>query len=616
MDVELAEIRDFLAQHAPFDALPEEVLDGLPARCTLRYARRGSAILRAGGRGDRLWVVRSGAVDITDEGRLVDRLGAGGCFGMSALVERGPIRYDATAREDSLLITLPQADFDELAAAHPAVAVHFAATHHGRIRTALGQLQQPRAGSAVFRTAVRDLLRSAPVSTGPQTTIAEAVRQMTEAGVSSILVMEQGRLLGILTDRDLRRRVVAAGTPTDRPVREVMTLHPVTISSEALALEVMLEMTGRNIHHLPVVDAEGEVVGLVTTTDLVRLERSNPVYLVTDLAKAPDVEAVVGLAARIPRIIEQLVSEDATAEDVGRVATALTDAVTVRVLQLAEAELGPAPAAWAWVALGSAAREELTLRGDQDHALVLADEADPEDPWWAAVAERVTAALEACGLERCDGDVMATNPRWRKRVPEWRAQFARWAHEPQPDAVLWAAIFYDMRAVHGDADLVARLREEVVAMGARSDLLLAHLAGQAARMRPPIGFFRGFVLEDAGEHRDTLDIKRGISAIVQLARVHALRAGATALPTGARLAAARARGVLAAESAVDLADAHELMSYLRLQHQVAQVRDGRRPDNHLDPELLSSLDRRHLRDAFQIVRQAQHGLSTRLPQVT
>lgn len=573
-------------------------------------------MLHAGGRGDRLWVVRSGAVDITDEGRLVDRVGAGGCFGMSALVERGPIRYDATAREDSLFITLPQADFDELTRANPEVGVFFAATHHGRIRTALGQLQQPRTGSAVFRTAVADLLRSAPVSTGPQVTIAEAARRMTEAGVSSILLMEEDRLVGILTDRDLRRRVVAAGTPTDRPVREVMTLDPVTISSQALALEVMLEMTGRNIHHLPVVDAEGQVVGLVTTTDLVRLERSNPVYLVTDLAKARDVDAVVGLADRIPRIVEQLVTEDATAEDVGRVATALTDAVTVRVLELAEAELGPAPAPWAWVALGSAAREELTLRGDQDHAMVLADEADPEDPWWGAVAERVTDALEACGLERCDGDVMATNPRWRKRVQDWQVQFARWAHEPQPDAVLWAAIFYDMRAVHGDAELVRRLRDEVVTRGSRSDLLLAHLAGQAARMRPPIGFFRGFVLEDAGEHRDTLDIKRGISAIVQLARVHALRAGATALPTGARLAAARARGVLAVESAVDLADAHELMSYLRLQHQVAQVRDGRRPDNHLDPESLSSLDRRHLRDAFQIVRQAQHGLSTRLPQVT
>lgn len=616
MDVELAEVRDFLAEHPPFDTLPAEVLDSLPARCSLRYARRGTTVLRAGERNDRLFVVRSGAVDISDDGVLVDRVGAGGCFGMSALIERAPTRYDVTAREDTLLLTLPQEHFDELVVAHPAVAVHFAATHHGRIRTALSQLQQPRRGSAVFRTSVRDLPRVPPVVASPDVTITEAARIMAQEGVSCLLLREDERLVGIITDRDLRRRVLAVGLSPDRPVREVMTPDPVTVSSRALALEVMLEMTGRNIHHLPVVDESGALVGLVTTTDLVRLERSNPVYLVTDLARQQDVAGVVTLAGRIPRVVDQLVGEDASAEDIGRVATALTDAVTVRLLELAEAELGPAPGRYAWVALGSAAREELALGGDQDHALVLADDVDPSDPWWAALAERVTAGLEAVGFERCEGDVMATNPQWRMTASQWRTRFARWAHEPQPEAVLQAAIFYDMRALHGETSLVERLRAEVVPMGGRSELLLAHLTGQATRMRPPIGFFRGFVLEDAGEHRDTLDIKRGIAAVVQLARVHALRAGSLALPTTARLTAAHARGVIGAETARDLVDALELMSYLRLRHQVEQVRDGVRPDNRIDPHRLGSLDRRHLRDAFAIVRAAQHGLSTRLPQVT
>jgi CBS domain-containing protein len=615
MEVELAEIRDFLAAHPPFDSLPGEVLDDLPSRCALRYARRGSVVLRAGRTNDRLFVVRSGAVDITDGHRLVDRVGSGGSFGMSALIEHAPTRYDVTAREDTLLITLPQEDVDELVSSHPAVAVHFAATHHDRIRTALGQLQQPERGSAVFRTSVRDLLRVPPVLAPPDVTITQAARAMADAGVSSLLVMEGERLVGILTDRDLRRRVLAAEVPPDRPVREVMTERPVTVRAGALALEVMLEMTGRNIHHLPVVDEDDRVVGLVTTTDLVRLERSNPVYLVTDLARQPDVAGVVRLAYRIPRIVDQLVSEDASAQDIGRVTAALTDAVTVRLVQLAEAELGPPPGSYCWVALGSAAREEQALGGDQDNALVLAEDADPSDPWWAAFAERVVSGLEACGRERCPGDIMATNPTWRKTVRDWRAQFARWSHEPEPEAVLWAAIFYDMRAVHGDTALVDGLREEVVALGSRSQLLLAYLTGQAARHRPPIGFFRGFVLEDAGEHRDTLDIKRGIAAIVQIARVHALRAGSPALSTTERLAAARARGVLSAEAATDLADALELLSYLRLRHQAAQARDGLPPDNRIDPARLGSLDRRHLRDAFQIVRTAQHWLSTRLPQV-
>lgn len=623
MDVELAEIRDFLVQHPPFDALPEDVLVDLPRRMSVSYVRRGRTILEAGGHNEHLYLVRSGAADLTDDGRLVDRLGAGEGFGMSGLVEHAPTRYQVTAHEDTLLLTLPQQDFDELIARHPAVGVHFAAAHHGRIKTALGQLQSSHRGSAVLRTSVSDMLRADPVACAPEETIAHAARVMTEAGVSSLLVMEGERLVGIVTDRDLRSRVVAAGVDTDRPVREVMTADPVTAPAEALALEVMLEMTGRNIHHLPVVDVAGQVLGMVTTTDLVRLERSNPVYLVTDLAKAEDVDAVVERARRIPGVVGQLVAEDATAQDIGRVVAALVDAVTARLIELArarvEAEHGPAPARWAWVALGSAAREEMGLSGDQDHALVLADGADGDHPWWAALAEIVTDGLERVGLERCDGDVMATNPRWRNTVAQWRELAARWAHEPRPEAVLWAAIFFDMRTVGGSdedvAEIVEGLRAEMVTLAARSDLLLAHLARQAARMRPPIGFFRGFVLEDAGEQGATLDIKRGVAAIVQIARVHALRSRSTALSTQARLQAAVAAGQLAAETATDLEDAFELMSYLRLRHQAEQVAAGTRPDNKIDPRGLSGLDRRHLRDAFQIVRSAQQGLLARLPRV-
>ncbi|MGO0575343.1 DUF294 nucleotidyltransferase-like domain-containing protein [Ornithinimicrobium panacihumi] len=615
MDVELAEVRDFLASHAPYDELPEAVLAQLPARCSLSYARRGTLILRAGTPNDRLYVVRSGAVDITDEGQLVDRVEAGGSFGMSALIERAPTRYDVTAREDTLLITLPQADFDELIAGQPQVALHFAATHHRRIKAALSQLQQHHRGSAVLKTSVRDMVRMPPVTAGPGLSITEVAQIMATEGTSSLLVMEGERLVGIVTDRDLRRRVLAACVDPARPVAEIMTKDPITLPDVALAFEAMLEMTGHNIHHLPILGPDGKVTGLVTTSDLVRLEHSSPVYLVTDLQRQVDVDGVVGQARRIQGVVTQLVDEDATAEDIGRVATALNDAVTVRLIQLAEADLGPAPAAWAWAALGSAARDEQGLGGDQDHALVLADDADPDDPWWAALAEGVTAGLEAAGLPRCDGDVMATNPQWRMTVGRWREQFARWSHEPEPDAVLWAAIFYDMRALHGDASLVRTLREEVVPMAAGSERLLAHLTGQAARMRPPIGFFRGFVLEDAGEHRDTLDVKRGIAAIVQIARVHALRAGSTALSTSARLATARERGLISPETAADLLDAHELLSYLRIRHQAGQVRAGERPDNYLDPKALGSLDRRLLRDAFGIVRSAQQGLAARVPQV-
>jgi CBS domain-containing protein len=206
---------------------------------------------------------------------------------------------------------------------------------------------------------------------------------------------------------------------------------------------------------------------------------------------------------------------------------------------------------------------------------------------------------------------MATNPRWRLTVADWRRQFARWSHEPDPEAVLHAAVFHDLRHLAGER----RLADEVHAysVATASPLLLGHLSRQALAMRPPLGFFRGLVVERHGEHRDTLDIKRPISAVVQLARIHALRAGSPALSTRARLQAAAEVGVIDPGAAAELLDALELMSYLRLHHQTAQGRLGQSPDNHLAPADLTDRQRRHLKDAFEIVRAAQQHLSRTLP---
>ncbi|HYJ26569.1 MAG TPA: DUF294 nucleotidyltransferase-like domain-containing protein [Nocardioides sp.] len=613
MEVELAEVRDFLAGHAPFDRLPGSELAALPRRCTIRYARRGSVVLDVGDRGDGLYVVRSGAVEVRDEtAELVDRVGTGETFGMSSLLEHRPTRYRCTAVEDTLLLVLESAAFDELSQAHPDFATFFAATHHARLSRAIGNLQRATSGSTALGTRVGDLVTREPVTTTPAASVRDAAAAMSVAGVSCVLVVEHLALVGIVTDRDLRNRVLAADLPTVSPVRSVMTPDPVTLSADALAFEALLEMVSRDIHHLPVVDETGRPVGLVTTTDLVRLENANPVYLAAAIGGQTTLAGVVAEAPGIHAVLGQLVERDVSAADVSRVATALGDAVRRRVVALVEEDLGAPPVPYSWVVLGSAAREEEGFTADQDHAIVLgAEPGEAGDAWFAALAERVTTALEQCGWPRCPGDVMATNPAWRLTVPQWRARFAGWSREPQPEAVLHSAVFHDMRHLAGDRGLTEQVHLASVATA--SPRLLGHLSRQALSMRPPLGFFRGLVLERHGEHRDTLDIKRPIAAVVQLARIHALRSGSPALSTRRRLAAAAAAGTIDDDTATELTDALELMSYLRLHHQAAQARAGRTPDNNLRPADLTQRQRRHLRDAFEIVRSAQQRLSSTLP---
>ncbi|GAA6525409.1 DUF294 nucleotidyltransferase-like domain-containing protein [Intrasporangium sp. DVR] len=605
-DVDIPEVTDFLAEHAPFAAVPREELDRLGRRLTVRYARRGTHLMSVGKGNDEVFVVRSGAVQITDEnGSLVERGGEGTGFGTTAL-GGSPSRFDVVAIEDCLLFVMSSEVFRELADHHPAVRDFFSEQREARLRHALVSLPQQDRHSAVLQTRLRDLLRRDPITTTGGATIREAAELMAREQVSSLLVVEGDRLTGIVTDRDLRTRVLAAGLETTQPVSAIMTPDPVTASPDALAMELILEMTSRNIHHMPVVEGR-RPLGMLTSTDLMRLERANPIHLVGDVAKAKDLAALVLLSQRLPRIVDQLVHEDATADGIGRIVTAVGDAIEKRLITLAEQGLGPPPVPYAWIVLGSQARLEQGPGSDQDNALVLSDEVAPEQlEWFESLASFVVEGLVACGYPRCPGGIMASNPEWRQPLRDWKRMFARWINEPTPEAVLRSAIFFDLRLVHGERSLVNALHAHVAALAPRSGRFLAHLARNAAHNEPPLGFFRGFVLERKGEHKDRLDLKRGgVHAIVEIARVQSLSKGLPQVNTLSRISAAANAGALAPETAADLHDAFEFIRYVRLLHQARQLREGQDCDSFVSPDELSSFEKRHLRDAFHIVRSAQ-----------
>lgn len=615
VDVELTEIRDFLAAHAPFEVLPAAELRELPREFSVEYFRRGRPIISLGRDNHHLYLVRSGAVDIhDDQGMLVERAGVGDTFGSMTLVLGNPSTFSVTALEDTLVLSLPEEQFRRLASAHPEFEQFFDIQRAHRMRGAVAKLQSSGTTSAMLKTNVRDLVRRAPIVTTSGATIRDAARTMRDHGASSLLVVDGQDLVGILTDRDLRNRVLAEGVSPLAPVDEVMTRDPVTADASSLAFEVLLEMVGRNIHHLPLVEG-GVPIGVVTTTDLMKMVQASPIYLVGDIEKQRDTLGVATAAARLPAVVESLVAQDATAEDIGRVVTAIGDSIERKLLALAQADLGPAPVPFAWLALGSRARMEQALAADQDNALLIADEATETDmAWFESLASWMSAALVQAGYPLCPGEVMATNPKWRLRLKDWRREFATWLSEPVPDAVLAASIFFDMRPVGGDHTLFTKLQRKILKRSPESKRFLAHLAKAATLNEPPLGFFRGFVVAKEGEHRDTLDIKRGgVGAVVELARVHALALGSPAVNTHGRLAAAAAGGILSEERAADLADAFEFISYVRLRHQAAQVRAGKPVDNHVNPEHLGSFDRRHLREAFGIVRAAQSSMASLYP---
>ena len=614
MDVELVEVRDFLARCAPFDDLPASVLDRLPARLTQRYHRRGSVIVDAGQSNDTLHIIRTGAVEVCDpEGTLLDTRDEGDCFGYSTLVHGGASRYRMDAVADTLLLEMPRETFDELAEKFPSIRDFFG-ERSDRIREDLASARVAAAGGDALGTPVGELLTRDAVTTGPDTSIRDAARIMTDRRVSALLVVEDEVVTGIFTDRDLRSKVVAAGADPAAAVSTIMTPDPVSVDVRTRAFDATLLQIDRGVHHLPVCD-NGAPVGMVTTGDLLRLAQADPVYLAARISRAPDTETVAALSRRLPEIVGEFVRRGTAPQDIGRVITATADAATRRLLVLAEDELGSPPVPYCWVGLGSQARGEMGVASDQDNALVLADDAATVpggDEYFAALAERVCGGLDRAGFPLCPGEVMASNPAWRHTTSGWMRRVADWVGAPEPEPMVHAQVFFDLRAVHGDRALLEPIRRDMLARARANARFQAHLARIACEWQPPLGFFRGLVVARRGEYRNTLEIKAGgIAPVVQIARLHALAAGADEVATLDRLDAAAVAGVVARGDAENLAEAFRFLRGLAYRHHARQIAEGHEQDNNVDPSTLSTKDRHRLRAAFRIIAGAQDALALR-----
>ncbi len=614
MDIELVEIRDFLAGHPPFDQLPAAVLDHLPKELSVRYLRRGTPFPPQDAERDYLYIVRKGAVEMRNQSEeLVGKFGDGDLCPSPCISGNIDDRFKAVTVEDSLFYLIPCERLYELWRRYPAFARHFNQSVQERLRGALEVIQaSPRIGAGLMTVEVAKLISRPPVHVPPATTIREAAQLMTRERVSSLLIIEDRRLVGIITDRDLRSRCIAEGLPWDHPVSEIMTRKLHKTAKDTPVFDALITMTRLNVHHLPVVDSQG-VMGVISNSDLIRYQAANSVYLVGDVNKCETVEGIAQTCAYLPELQVQIVASGATGYHVGQTISSVTDAVTKRLIELAEAEFGAAPVPYVWLAVGSQARREQTVHSDQDHALLLSDEVRPEhEPYFEKLARFVSDGLNACGFIYCPGDVMATNPKWRKPYRVWRHYFDTWVARPDRKALMLASNFFDMRAVSGDEGLYDRLHIDVSRQIQKNKIFLAYLAANALHNRPPLGFFRNFVLIGDGNHAQTLDLKhRGVIPVIDLARVYALSAGLPEINTVERLRAAAEAGVLSQEGAANLEDAFEFIATVRVRHQALQIKNGEKPDNYIKPEELSALERGHLKDAFSVISTMQNALSQR-----
>jgi CBS domain-containing protein len=620
------DVAGFLGSRPPFDAVEADDLARVAAVTETEVSPRGKTIFPQGaGPVEYLWMVRSGSVEVIHDGRVLDLLGPGELFGHASMISGLPTGFEARAAEDTVCYRIP-ADVMRPLLARPDVLRYVVRSIVDR--TVPTVQADPRSDPVQSRVAT--LIRTPPLVCPGSEPIREAAKRMTAEGASAVLV-PHGDTFGIVTDRDLRSRMIAAGLSPDAPVSAIMTEPAYTVTADRLGGDVLLDMLERNVHHIPVLSPAGQVLGVVDDGDLVAAEGRKPLLLRRAIALAESPADLAAAAAGLDPMIIALHDARVAAEHVAAVRSVVLDALTRRLVELAVRDAGAPPVPFTWFALGSLARREVVPSSDVDSALAWGDESGgpaasgPEvasreagqvTGYLGRVAQAVDEGLRACGMSPDAHGASAANPLFARSLASWHRAARSLSEDPtQEKALILVSVITDSRPVWSTRGPVTSGLWE-----ARPDPdqpnspdLLRLLARFALSFRPPTGFLRDFVVEHSGERRGQLDIKHGgLIPIVDLARWAGMAAGVASASTLERLHAAEAAGTMESPEARTLMDAFGFIFSLRLDHQVEQLRRGQAPDDFIDPKTLNPLARSYLREAFRAVASVQANLAAEL----
>jgi len=606
-----------LRTQAPFSGMAEGDMAWLVERLSLTYFSQGTTLLEAGGTPpDALFIIKQGVVEGEAPGREGTRLlqlTSGEMFPLGALLTGRAVANRYIAASDAFCYRLPAAVFQTLLGRSRA----FSDFCTRRIASLLEESQRAVQSEYAlaqddenrFSRPVRSLIRQAPLSVKPDTPLAEALAAMDGARVGSIMVCDgEAHPLGILTLKDVLRRVTLAGIPLATAIDAVMTADPATLEGAAPVSDALLLMARRGLHHVPLVEG-GRLIGVISEKDVFALRRLSMEGITGAIARAEDAASLPALAQDIGALAHNLLAQGMNAENLTAILTSLNDRLTQRVIELESRAASLPDVQWCWLALGSEGRMEQTLATDQDNALIYQGATEAERAALLAFAERVNQRLAECGFPLCKGGIMASNPKWCQSLEAWRATFANWIHRSDAPALLQASIFFDFRPLYGADALSDELREWLNGSIKDNRLFLKRMAENAVANRPPLGLVRDFVVSSDGAH--TLDLKiNGITPFVDAARIFALHAGVGETGTVARLRAAARAWKMSTDEVEAWVAAFHFIQLLRVRHQHAAQTRGEIVGNRIDPEQLNALDRRILKEAFRQARKLQAVMSS------
>jgi CBS domain-containing protein len=624
--IETGQARHSLSNIEPFSFLPEEEIDRIAAALTVVQYPKGSVLFVQGAtRIGYLYIFQKGSAErfVEEDGKksLRELLGEGDIYGgISMLLNDGISVRSVKLLEPTCFYLLPQKQFLDICRRFESVTEYFTDIFGKRMleksyASVIAKAMVPKVeGLQFFNQHVASIYNTKPVFGTTAMTIREAAETMAGKNISSLFLnAENDPCVGLITERDLAHKVVAKGIDTDQPVSGIMNTPVRAISEFAQIFEALMAMMENNIRHLAVTDVDDNIVGILTNRDLLAAQGQSPLFLIRRISEATTIEEVIESHNRLPQLIRNLISGGARADNLTQFITTISDGILKRIMAFTLDQMGPPPAKFVFMILGSEGRSEQTLKTDQDNAILFEDVPEKDKAgvrqYFLKFGEIACDLLNRAGYDYCTGDVMAKNPKWCQPLSGWKTYFSEWIRAAEAEDLLQASIFFDFRSGYGDVELIDALRQHLAGSLRGWAGFFRHLTENALHFKPPLGFFRNFVVESKGAHQDKFDIKSAMTPIVDFARIFALRHGVEETNTLKRLSFLRRKEVLTQRHYEELEKAYSFLLQLRFVRQItAMVDEKSKPDNYINPKDLTRIEQKMLKEIFLRVSRFQRKL--------
>lgn len=604
---------DALCRRSPFDRLTPEQMEWLAEHMVRRDYPRGEALLAPGAQAHSLFFIVSGVVQLeamgklSEEDRILAELVEGESFPLEALQEERPVFSTFRARSDVRCLELRIGDYRKLCQ----MSEPFDEFCRQRAAAFLEQSRRiyhahfaSDATATHLASPLRGLIRGAPACCTPAATLGEVLPRMEREGLDMLAVTDNaGRPLGTFSLNDLLAACNNGRVSPAVAVSELMSTDCLALPAEAMGFEAALLMAERGLNHVLIIDG-GRVAAVVAERALFALQSVGIAQLAVEIRRASDLGGLKECARDIHLLAHNLLGQGVAANQLTRIVSTLNDRLTERVIDLERVRHAIGDIEFCWIALGSEGRLEQTLCTDQDNGIIFdvpaGGDAEALRQRLLPFARAVNTTLSECGFPLCKGEVMAGNPHWCLSLTEWQGKFSKWLRLPEPEALLNASIFFDLRPLWGATRLADELLAWLAQAASDQSRFLHLMTENALQRQPPIGFFRDFVVDKEGEHPNTIDLKlSGISLFVDAARVLGLAYGVTHSNTEHRLRLAAERAGMKKPEVDAWVDAFHFMQTLRLRHQHGLTARGEPAHNRIDPYAFNQLDRKFFLEALR-----------------